>query len=347
MPSFPCDECKETFSNTVLLKRHKLSGQCKGHIKALEEEKARRNRPLYNFDFFNDGKPAPLDVKLLRHPGVAGVHHSAGGLGVLPLHAHERACSSCKPLTSSSLLWHMIMSRTLSAIVIFLNHTPVERRRVQSAMTLAPRPGAFMFPLYHGDGSGTRSYTLTLLSCGAQNIVRRSGEHGAAVLKSLGAVIAMDVLLNNFDRTPFVWSHEGNANNIMFARDSPTAFAIDNTSAAITDDEGREAYCSKVTTAVKEAINQTNGPHIKAVVTFLETWTGLTLTDEQRMAIQTGLVEACERISKQLDVTAAWQSMMQVFSEETSIGAANTDAINLSFIQQVQAAVTAGLEADL
>ena len=69
-------------------------------------------------------------------------------------------------------------------------------------------------------------------------MVGHSGEDGEAVLESIGAIIAMDMLLNNFDRTPFVWDHEGNANNIMFQRESTRAFAIDNTTAPITDDEG-------------------------------------------------------------------------------------------------------------
>ena len=31
----------------------------------------------------------------------------------------------------------------------------------------------------------------------------------------LGRIIAVDMLCNNFDRSPLIWNHEGNANNVL------------------------------------------------------------------------------------------------------------------------------------
>lgn len=46
------------------------------------------------------------------------------------------------------------------------------------------------------------------------------------------------MLLNNFDRTPYIWDHQGNANNILFVPQNNFVYAIDNTTASIIDEDG-------------------------------------------------------------------------------------------------------------
>jgi hypothetical protein len=42
------------------------------------------------------------------------------------------------------------------------------------------------------------------------------GDRGATeVLHTLGKLVCADMLVNNYDRTPAIWDHEGNANNIL------------------------------------------------------------------------------------------------------------------------------------
>ena len=36
-----------------------------------------------------------------------------------------------------------------------------------------------------------------------------------SLLTQFGNLIAVDMLVNNFDRSPAIWTHEGNANNIL------------------------------------------------------------------------------------------------------------------------------------
>lgn len=51
-----------------------------------------------------------------------------------------------------------------------------------------------------------------------------------SILTQLGRIVAVDMFINNFDRTPCVWAHEGNANNVMFSSDNlgaVTVMAID------------------------------------------------------------------------------------------------------------------------
>lgn len=35
-------------------------------------------------------------------------------------------------------------------------------------------------------------------------------------LRKIGAILALDVLVNNVDRLPLIWDHQGNPGNLMF-----------------------------------------------------------------------------------------------------------------------------------
>jgi len=53
-------------------------------------------------------------------------------------------------------------------------------------------------------------------------------EHGRAVLRTLGTLIAFDMIINNFDRLPCIWENGGNAGNIMFEMATGDPLSIDN-----------------------------------------------------------------------------------------------------------------------
>jgi hypothetical protein len=56
-------------------------------------------------------------------------------------------------------------------------------------------------------------------------------EHPVSCMQAIGSIVAIDVLLNNWDRLPIgnIWQNDGNAGNIMFDRTSLNAVAIDQT----------------------------------------------------------------------------------------------------------------------
>ena len=66
-------------------------------------------------------------------------------------------------------------------------------------------------------------------------------------MQQLGSMMAVDMLVNNFDRSPLIWSHQGNANNFMFSQtpEGPVVVAIDNTTQAITHPDGRSRSVSR------------------------------------------------------------------------------------------------------
>lgn len=71
------------------------------------------------------------------------------------------------------------------------------------------------------------------------------------LLRRLGQLMALDVMLNNWDRVPLIWQHAGNLNNLMVrvAADGDAGRAIhgiDQVAAGITDTEKAAEYVAKV-----------------------------------------------------------------------------------------------------
>eukprot|EP00401_Gymnodinium_catenatum_P063170 CAMPEP_0117475494 /NCGR_PEP_ID=MMETSP0784-20121206/9825_1 /TAXON_ID=39447 /ORGANISM="" /LENGTH=628 /DNA_ID=CAMNT_0005269745 /DNA_START=1 /DNA_END=1888 /DNA_ORIENTATION=+ len=53
-------------------------------------------------------------------------------------------------------------------------------------------------------------------------------DHGRSVLRTFGSLIAFDMLINNYDRLPCVWTNAGNPGNVMFGSASGEVISIDN-----------------------------------------------------------------------------------------------------------------------
>merc|ERR1712113_260363 len=51
-------------------------------------------------------------------------------------------------------------------------------------------------------------------------------QNGHSNLKKIGALVAVDMLLNNFDRLPCIWQNAGNPNNVMFLKSEGEAVCI-------------------------------------------------------------------------------------------------------------------------
>jgi hypothetical protein len=89
------------------------------------------------------------------------------------------------------------------------------------------------------------------------------------LFRSMGEVIACDMLVNNFDRVPLLWTNAGNANNLMCQfKDAAKArcVSIDTTSIAITAPEGVDNYLTKLSAVLTEMkTGSLEGPCISRV----------------------------------------------------------------------------------
>ena len=122
-----------------------------------------------------------------------------------------------------------------------------------------------------------------------------AGPHKRRLLFSIGRMILLDVVVNNFDRLPLCWSNDGNPDNIMvcLVDGLPTAVAIDHTLTCIKHEEG----CARYMTAVKDAFDELyakdfSGPCFSRVRASIQTFTGCEIGDDGCRMILDGIKDA-------------------------------------------------------
>mmetsp|Transcript_97029 Transcript_97029/g.274168 ORF Transcript_97029/g.274168 Transcript_97029/m.274168 type:complete len:539 (+) Transcript_97029:86-1702(+) len=81
--------------------------------------------------------------------------------------------------------------------------------------------------------------------------LQRSG--AASVWQDLGRLMALDMLINNFDRLPLAWGNDGNLGNVLLGSSLGPVVGIDQCVAPITHAEGLRKYTLRVREAVVEA----------------------------------------------------------------------------------------------
>eukprot|EP00730_Choanoeca_flexa_P007447 TRINITY_DN12335_c0_g2_i3.p1 TRINITY_DN12335_c0_g2~~TRINITY_DN12335_c0_g2_i3.p1 ORF type:complete len:358 (+),score=70.58 TRINITY_DN12335_c0_g2_i3:118-1191(+) len=351
MPTFPCHECDGTFKNMVQLRNHRLSGQCEGMEKAIKEahEAASRVVPKYEFDFFNEGVPAKtLNGAVWLEPGFEGGHHSAGGLGSLGVRflnlkadrgvvvLKQGDLSTATEYFCSLVLCHLGIRCPRIRVL-----TNDEWRQAASAAAQVPFTEA---------GAGARlAEERTLSSGGVLQSFQPgftlkdprvkgllTGKNGSDYLAAIGELAATDMLLNNFDRTPTIWDHEGNANNIMFS--TAGVAAIDNATTGIKNEDGIARYTARVKAVVAEAKAQDhNGHHTQKLCTYISRWIERPLESTEIDALQRGMLDQARKIADYTQLARAWEEAFSTFSG-ASWGQSGMDVINLPFIQAVQQA---------
>ena len=69
---------------------------------------------------------------------------------------------------------------------------------------------------------------------------------GSGGMRAIGAVCALDVILNNADRLPLLWNNNGNVANLMFCESWNQVIAIDQAAFSIPSGAGRNDYLRSV-----------------------------------------------------------------------------------------------------
>lgn len=271
-----CVNCPEKFESMSEMVAHTRSGQCTESLKVeVVEHPSSLGLPPFAFNFDRDGRHMPVQDVDASRLEVDGLHHSPGGLGskgvfFLKLAGEENSVVVIKQgsLESAgdffaSLLYDALYVPTPSVRVLGLD----EFKRLAAAVGNRPCsvPGAadkLQFDLPCGEYS--RGKGCLLMEYLRGQTLKHPDVHAslkdpaisAAVLRGLGAVIGVDILINNYDRAPYVWDHMGNANNLLIHVDGKNTrvSAIDQHCTAITNPEGLSKYLATVQKATREAV---------------------------------------------------------------------------------------------
>jgi len=161
------------------------------------------------------------------------------------------------------------------------------------------------------------------------------------LLEDFGAIIAVDMLTNNFDRTPMVWAHEGNANNVLFTAgtDGVTVRAIDQQTSPIVDQSGEDEliieYLRKVTGAIVEAARkEASGEYITRVREFILKWTKVDVGDAGANKIQDGICEMAVKIAGYKNFSRLFSNCSTSFTQ-VGWGEMGLSGVNLPFLERV------------
>lgn len=336
-----CPTCGQVFGKTYHLAQHQQD--CAAPVKPRQESKpsawsdilccAPNTDEIKPFVFsfkkdFENENSGSIDQRHWRQDDFVGAHHIAGGLGSTGVYLLKLAkkkgvvvlkqggpstpldffCSQLYILFGIKAPAMRVLSKDeFARIADTIQNTPSteEGDLIALSQPRARQTGGILMEYIPGY---SLSHPNAAACLGSSN-----------VLQKLGGMIAVDMLVNNFDRTPFIWSHLGNANNILFSETKGCEVelcAIDQSCTAITNVDGFKAYMSHVEKAILEASNKNlNGFYISKVQKFLSAFGGV--VDEQGCSlIQQGLLSMLSQITRWDPENSAsiWTETMSHFS---------------------------------
>jgi len=155
--------------------------------------------------------------------------------------------------------------------------------------------------------------------------------------REIGRVIALDLLLNNFDRFPIIWQHDGNASNLMIQSDSTAAgkyklHAIDQSYNRILNDKNAAAYLENVKSCLSEAKSGKMGAHARKLKSFVERSIDTKLSDEVVLDMMHGLTYQAQIMGTKVD-------LLRVAAKETEAAFTKSSTpvavIDVSFAENV------------
>jgi predicted amidohydrolase len=161
-------------------------------------------------------------------------------------------------------------------------------------------------------------------------------------LVQLGNIMALDILLNNWDRLPLIWDNDGNGANIVFTTSGNQVkiFAIDQAITSILNEvEGYEKYMQRVRDLIEDLTspdwNVENSP-LNKVVEYFKVCTGYTILPSGLDSIREGLLStmvlACQTISENSLNQIKAKLHKSMHSDWENVFSAGLDAIHTEFI---------------
>ena len=180
------------------------------------------------------------------------------------------------------------------------------------------------------------------------------GSHPEALLKltehkalfEMGRMIGFDCLLNNWDRTPLIWDHDGNPGNFMFTfrNGNLEVYSIDQSITSVSSklEKNYRAYLEKVENVVQNLTsNDWNSPKapLQSIKQFIQMCTGIELNEIQLLSIREGILTCFNQISQTLDeesVTKCKDSLKQYCSVDwENVFTNGMAAVDTTFVNDV------------
>eukprot|EP00930_Biecheleria_cincta_P085022 TRINITY_DN74448_c0_g1_i1.p1 TRINITY_DN74448_c0_g1~~TRINITY_DN74448_c0_g1_i1.p1 ORF type:complete len:285 (-),score=48.95 TRINITY_DN74448_c0_g1_i1:297-1151(-) len=109
----------------------------------------------------------------------------------------------------------------------------------------------------------------------------------------LGRLMAFDMLINNFDRAPLVWTNDGNLSNVMLGSSLDSVVGIDQAVAPITHKQGMLTYLQRVQRTVLE-LRKGELDVLAAVKNAILVNTAVELSTDETQRLRDGCIDFVE-----------------------------------------------------
>lgn len=351
---FPCVVCGKEYPNTFQMNKCARSGTCK----PLHEEKevSSANRPKYEFPFEN-AKSSSIEKYQWEKHGIDGAHHSMGGLGSLGVFllnlkndagviVMKQGAISSAAECFCSLLYRDL--KLAAPAIRVLNEVEYKKIVAQLGDVSFTTPGA-------GDHlqsrAGQRGAMLMEFGAGVTlkhpsiKDILGNADKAKQLLQGFGKLIAVDMLVNNFDRSPAIWTHEGNANNILIQDTGGEVIvtAIDQAITPIVNEQYGDdrigVYVDNVTKMCEEAVDRNiDGPCSKKILKFWKQYTDHDIGDAGLRDVHEGIVETCIVIGLYHNFASLHSQATSMFTE-AGWGTPGLVSLNISFLERVANAI--------
>jgi len=181
---------------------------------------------------------------------------------------------------------------------------------------------------------------------------------GSPLWYQIGRLTGFDMLINNFDRFPLVWSHCGNLGNVMIHSSLGAVTGIDQSVQVITHPTGFANYLSRVRQAVAEA-RGAPGKAFGAIKTAVYNNTAIELGSVEMGELRTGVLDFMVEVVSLMEC-GEFEGILRSVSEDVSAvftrapvvlgenGFEQDPTIRfIDFVRQVAAAAQDGLQSTI
>mmetsp|Transcript_120 Transcript_120/g.154 ORF Transcript_120/g.154 Transcript_120/m.154 type:complete len:374 (+) Transcript_120:126-1247(+) len=267
---------------------------------------------LFEFDFLN-AEPAPIGAGKIdwNSQEIEGIHHAQGGLGstgVYLVKLKKKGVIVLKQkvpdVAREIFAQHLLSLFDIAAPVIrplsFREFKAVSEKLAPAPVTVKGTCLDIHGPRMQEAGGVLMEYVRGNELCSP--LLNLSKGELMALLPQIGRIVALDILLNNADRTPFLRRGDGNSGNIMLSKPGKGkagkigVVAIDQTVSPINDTEILNKYL--------DAISSRNDTDYSSLLSFLcneivsESASSLLNNPESLEAIKNGIESTFQEIKR-------------------------------------------------
>lgn len=303
---------------------------------------------------FKPDEAVPADLKTAELSKAKYVHWSAGGLGstgvfFVDVGSGWVVAKPTGPGTAGEVFATLLAKQLEIECPAYRVEDISSQQTTLSAMRFAPGKQEHLQRLRNSRIQGLVFMELVkgypLPACGIKVLAESSAK---TLLHQMGEVVVLDMITNNFDRLPFIWTNFGNMENIMVQGNvreddgALTIACIDQGTTCITNDDGHRKYMERVRAgAVAACVDKsTTDPHFTRLRNAIINGAGHDIGEEGCEVLMEGIHAGCRKLTALLEQRPNLFQELAKQTEEVLQGIAELREGTVAFVKEAAGIVT-------